>query len=774
MINLKKTLTLALIIFSFSTVAINVNYVSAEEIYELEAEKVLYQKEKNLIIAEKNALAKSGLKKIYADKILYFKDKNIIETYGNSRFEDGSNILTAKKFVFFVNQNKIKADQNVYLKDKDNNKFYFESFEFYQNQNYGTGKNIKSNIDDGSYLQSSSGKIDKKTGITTLKNVLYTTCSVNNDQKDNFCPSWSLKSKSVTHNKSQKKIIHRNTFLRIKNVPVLYSPYLSHPDPSVKRQSGFLPPLIKTISNVGRTFRTPYFWVISEDKDLTITPIYYVDEKNAVLTSYRQAFKNGYLNVESGYSGGYKRFQTNSNRTSGSRNYLFLKYQGNTENLIFKENIINFKLERVSQRNFLRINKINTKLFKEDIRSLENSFELNSYSKNKKIKIRTGIYENLDTEGKDKYTYLVPDVSFDANLYNLNNFNIKLNSFFQGKNSQNQKQIKFRNLFTMTSPEFFNKKTGLSSQIKANFYNKNIYNNSLNNEQSDNIKNYFTVASENSFYLVKNNENLNQTIVPKIFLKYTSGKMKGSSVASNNFKYSDIFSMNRANNVDVPETGLSLGHGFDYTIDQKISNVKKLKTSMGIGQVLRSNKLDNMPVTTSLNNKSSDFTGFIKFDFWDNTNANKKEKLSKNYTSNLFKDNNFSLNYNYNLSNDLKKLNKNNIALNWKRDTFSTNITFSEKNDYIGNERTAYFDMKKLIKQNYYLRYEGKKDLLNDRSEFHNISFNFENECLITSLTYSKSFYYDKDLSNTNNLIFSIVIKPFGDGIAPDLTNFIN
>ena len=772
MINLKKILTL--IVFYFLTAAINVNYVSAEEIYELEAEKVLYQKEKNLIIAEKNALAKSGLKKIYADKILYFKDKNIIETYGNSRFEDGSNILTANKFIFFVNQKKIKADQNVYLEDKDNNKFYFDSFEFYQNQNYGTGKNIKSNIDDGSYLQSSSGKIDKKTGITTLKNVLYTTCSVDNDQKDNLCPSWSLKSKSVTHNKSQKKIIHRNTFLRIKNVPVLYSPYLSHPDPSVKRQSGFLPPLIKTISNVGRTFRAPYFWAISEDKDLTITPIYYVDEKDAVLTSYRQAFKNGYLNVESGYSGGYKRFQTNSNRTSGSRNYLFLKYQGDTENLLFKENIINFKLERVSQRNFLRINKINTKLFKEDIRTLENSFELNSYGINKKIKIRTGIFENLDTEEKDKYTYLVPDVSFDANLYSLNNFNINLNSFFQGKNSQSQKQIKFRNLFTMKSPEFFNKKTGLSSQIKANFFNNNIYNNSLNNEQSDNIKNYFTIASENSFQLAKFNESLNQIIVPKIFLKYTTGKMKGSSVAGNNFKYSDIFSMNRTNNIDVPETGLSLGHGISYMMDKKISNEKKLKTSLGFGQVLRNNKLDKMPANTSLNNKSSDFTGFVKFDFWDNTNVNKKENLSKNYTSNLFKNNSFSLNYNYNLSNDFKKLNKNDIGINWQRDTFSTNITFSEKNDYIGNERTAYFDLKKLFKQNYYLRYEGKKDLLNNNSEFHNISFNFENECLITSLTYSKSFYNDNDLSSTKNLIFSIIIKPFGDGIAPDLTNFIN
>ena len=49
MINLKKILILT--VFSFLTNTINLNYVSAEEIYELEAEKVLYQRDKNLIIA---------------------------------------------------------------------------------------------------------------------------------------------------------------------------------------------------------------------------------------------------------------------------------------------------------------------------------------------------------------------------------------------------------------------------------------------------------------------------------------------------------------------------------------------------------------------------------------------------------------------------------------------------------------------------------------------------------------------------------------------------
>ena len=53
-------------------------------------------------------------------------------------------------------------------------------------------------------------------------------------------------------------------------------------------------------------------------------------------------------------------------------------------------------------------------------------------------------------------------------------------------------------------------------------------------------------------------------------------------------------------------------------------------------------------------------------------------------------------------------------------------------------------------------------------------SFNFENDCIISSLTYSRDFYSDKDLKNTKTLIFGITIKPFADSLGPDLTEFIN
>ena len=94
----------------------------------------------------------------------------------------------------------------------------------------------------------------------------------------------------------------------------------------MKRKSGFLPPVIKTIENLGRTIKTPYFLAISKNKDMTITPLYYFDENHIYNTSYRQAFKNGFLNLETSYTEGYKRLDQ-VGRTEGSRNYFYRLYR---------------------------------------------------------------------------------------------------------------------------------------------------------------------------------------------------------------------------------------------------------------------------------------------------------------------------------------------------------------------------------------------------------------------------------------------------------------
>ena len=73
----------------------------------------------------------------------------------------------------------------------------------------------------------------------------------------------------MTHNKKKKTIYYDNAVIKIYDLPIFYLPKLSHPDPSVDRRSGFLPPSFSDTKNLGASLEVPYFWNLDKDKDFT-------------------------------------------------------------------------------------------------------------------------------------------------------------------------------------------------------------------------------------------------------------------------------------------------------------------------------------------------------------------------------------------------------------------------------------------------------------------------------------------------------------------------
>ena len=90
----------------------------------------------------------------------------------------------------------------------------------------------------------------------------------------------------------KKTINYKNALLKVYDVPVMYFPKFFHPDPTVKRKSGFLIPSIKNSANSTKLFSIPYFSVISQNKDFTFTPRLYSNDNFLLQTEYRQENKN--------------------------------------------------------------------------------------------------------------------------------------------------------------------------------------------------------------------------------------------------------------------------------------------------------------------------------------------------------------------------------------------------------------------------------------------------------------------------------------------------
>ena len=79
--------------------------------------------------------------------------------------------------------------------------------------------------------------------------------------------------------------------VKIYDVPVVYFPKFFHPDPTVKRQSGFLMPTFKNTPNNNTYFSVPYFKVLAENKDLTFTPRFYAKDQFLLQNEYRRRKK---------------------------------------------------------------------------------------------------------------------------------------------------------------------------------------------------------------------------------------------------------------------------------------------------------------------------------------------------------------------------------------------------------------------------------------------------------------------------------------------------
>lgn len=97
-----------------------------------------------------------------------------------------------------------------------------------------------------------------------LNRVTYTGCPCPE-------PSWYIKSTQVDLHFQENEGIARNGTLYFKDVPILYSPYLSFPIRK-ERKSGFLLPTYGTSTAGGVEFSVPYYFNLAPNYDLTLTP----------------------------------------------------------------------------------------------------------------------------------------------------------------------------------------------------------------------------------------------------------------------------------------------------------------------------------------------------------------------------------------------------------------------------------------------------------------------------------------------------------------------
>ena len=220
--------------------------------------------------------------------------------------------------------------------------------------------------------------------------------------------------------------------------------------------------------------------------------------------------------------------------------------------------------------------------------------------------------------------------------------------------------------------------------------------------------------------------------------------MKYHSNTSRRININNVFSADRLGLGDSFETGESLTVGLDFK-KEKISQVNKIVEienyfDFKLATVFRFNKEKEIPINSTINEKTSNIFGLVGF------------KPTKDIL----------LNYDFSLTNDLNIIEHQTISASYITDNFSTTFGFTEETGVHGDANIIVNETKLIdFKDFHNLSFSTRRNRKINLTEYYDIIYEYKNDCLVAGIKYRKDYYKDNDIVPKEELFFSITIVPF-------------
>ncbi|GAB6054431.1 LPS assembly protein LptD [Magnetospira thiophila] len=226
-----------------------------------------------------------------ADEVVHDRALHTITARGHVEVTYGERTLLTDVLSYNQKDDVVTATGQVVIHEPTGEVMFARHVALTGDLKNGIIEDLRIILQDGARLAANGGR--RTDGhITEFRRVVYSPCEICRDDPSKD-PLWQVKAESATHDTDAKTISYEDVWLEVAGIPVLYTPYLSHPDPTVKRQSGFLIPSFGSSSDLGFIVRTPYFWAISETADMTLEPILTTEEGGVLSGKFRQRYRDG-------------------------------------------------------------------------------------------------------------------------------------------------------------------------------------------------------------------------------------------------------------------------------------------------------------------------------------------------------------------------------------------------------------------------------------------------------------------------------------------------
>jgi LPS-assembly protein len=231
-----------------------------------------------------------------ADEVDYNQELQTVTARGNVEISREGRILLADTVSYDRSQDVLTASGNVSITEPSGEVTFASYVELSGDFKDGIVRDIYVLLDENTRI---AGAGARRSGgnFTEIAKAVYSPCKVCEDDGGTSAPLWRIRAARVLHDADRKTVEYEDARLEVAGIPVLYTPYFQHPDPTVKRQSGLLAPSFGSTSHVGSYFSQPYYWAIDKSRDMTFTPTYTTDEGPLLATEYRHRFDSGEMEV---------------------------------------------------------------------------------------------------------------------------------------------------------------------------------------------------------------------------------------------------------------------------------------------------------------------------------------------------------------------------------------------------------------------------------------------------------------------------------------------
>ncbi len=339
---------------------------------------------------------------ITAQQMAADQNTGIITATGRVEISHNGYILHADKVTYNQNTGVMRAEGNVAVLDPEGEVEFSEEQEITGDMNQAFARSVGIIFPDNSRLAARSIQRYEGRYVVADKG-MYTACNVCKENPDNP-PLWQLRGESIVHDNVEHEVYYHDATIDFAGVPMLYTPYMSGPDPTVDRRQGFLTATPGVNPNIGAFVRIPYYFDIAPNIDAVLSPTFSQNDKAQFGGEYRERFANGDLQLNGTFTRADLISTDGTDQGQQWRGHLFGKFLYNIDDVWRAGTDVNFTSDKsyLLRYNIASADELTNRVYVEGFNG-RNYLGINSY-----------YFEDLRPGAQPAQPLVLPEMKFSA------------------------------------------------------------------------------------------------------------------------------------------------------------------------------------------------------------------------------------------------------------------------------------------------------------------------------------------------------------------------